>query len=127
MAEEDEDLLRHLEDRLAPGMVLPGARLGGRVFLQRLPRGRGPHSFSSSQAIWMASRIFSFDLPGSSANPGSSRTHLCRSVKRTLKGSRSGYLSCRAMPISWTSCHVILGGMSDPFDLIPLGLCTRSP
>src|SRR5438067_2117854 len=113
VTEEDEDFLRHLVDGLAPGMILPRTGLCGRVLPQSLPRHRRFHSRSSSQAIWIASRIFSFDLLGSSSKPGSSRTHLCRSVKRTESGSVSGNFSCSAMPISWTSCQVSFWAMSD--------------
>src|SRR5207302_2601972 len=71
MAKEDEHLLRDLVDGLTPGMIFPGARLSRRVLLQPLPRRQRFHSRSSSQAIWIASRIFSFDLLGSSEKPGS--------------------------------------------------------
>src|SRR5258708_12980578 len=75
-------------------------------------------SRSSSQAIWMASRIFSLLFAGSSAKPGSSRTHLCRSVKRTESGSVSGNLSCSARPISRTSSQLSFWAM---FDLAATG------
>src|ERR1700722_1279683 len=55
----------------------------------------------------MASSFASFDFAGSSAKPSSSVTYLCRSVKRTVYGSRSGYFSCSCMPISSASLQVI--------------------
>src|SRR6201998_4629818 len=55
---------------------------------------------SSCQAIWMASSLLSLDVCGSPANPGSSVTHLCMSVKRTVSGSTSGNLSARPMAMS---------------------------
>src|ERR1700722_5187077 len=55
----------------------------------------------------MASSFASFDFAGSSAKPSSSVTYLCRSVKRTVYGSRSGYFSCSWMPISSASLQVI--------------------
>ncbi len=48
---------------------------------------------SSSHAIWMASRIFSFDDLGSPENPGRARIHWCKSVNRTVRGSISGWCS----------------------------------
>src|ERR1700678_1917845 len=55
----------------------------------------------------MASSLGSFDFAGSSAKPSSSVTYLCRSVKRTVNGSKSGYFSCSWMPISSASLQVI--------------------
>src|SRR5579872_1470015 len=60
---------------------------------------------SSYQAIWMASSLPSFDFLGSSANTGNSMTYLCRSVNRTVSGSRSGYFSCNASPRSSAFSH----------------------
>ena len=45
----------------------------------------------------MASRIFSPERFGSSSNPSSPHTHLCRSVKRTVLGSTSGYFSASSI------------------------------
>src|SRR5580700_3460101 len=55
----------------------------------------------------MASSFASFDFAGSSAKPSSSVTYLCRSVKRTVNGSKSGYFSCSWIPISSASLQVI--------------------
>ncbi len=41
-------------------------------------------SYSSCQAVWMASRMPSLDFAGSPMKPDSSVTYLCRSVKRTV-------------------------------------------
>src|ERR1700754_1344253 len=51
----------------------------------------------------MASRIFSFDRLGSSAKSGSSSTQRCRSVKRKLTLSTSGWRSSSSIAMSWTS------------------------
>src|SRR5258707_12914729 len=48
----------------------------------------------------MASSFDSLDLAGSPENPSSSVIHLCMSVKRTVSGSVSGYLSVRAIAMS---------------------------
>src|SRR5215472_3269922 len=48
----------------------------------------------------MASSLDSLDPAGSPVKPGSSVTHLCMSVKRTVNGSVSGCLSASAMAIS---------------------------
>src|SRR5207248_11676804 len=64
--------------------------------------------YSSSHAIWIASRSFSLEAFGSSEKPGSSVTHRWRSVKRTVSGSRSGWCSLSAMAISSVSRHVII-------------------
>src|SRR5512144_2401298 len=61
------------------------------------------HLRSSSQAIWMASRIFSLERFGSSSKPGKPCTHFPRSVKRRLTTSASGCLSSSAIAISRTS------------------------
>src|SRR3989442_15373234 len=71
-----------------------------------LPRYFCASRYSSSQAIWIASSLPSFDAFGSSAKSSSSVTHRCRSVKRTLKGSTSGNFSCSAIPISSESSQV---------------------
>jgi hypothetical protein len=60
---------------------------------------------SSIHAIWMASRIFSPQCFGSSSKPGNACTHPLRSVKSTLRGSTSGYVSARASAISRLSVH----------------------
>src|SRR5205085_11757933 len=111
--EEDEHLLPDLHHRLAPGVVLPRVGIGERRLEELLLRFRDGHSRSSSQRIWIASRIFSPDLFGSSEKPGNSRTHLCRSVKRTVSGSRSGNFSARRMAMSSTSVHLSCLGMTD--------------
>src|SRR5438874_13630968 len=48
----------------------------------------------------MASSFDSLDAAGSPVKPGSSVIHLCMSVKRTVSGSVSGYLSVRAIAMS---------------------------
>src|SRR5712692_1618252 len=48
----------------------------------------------------MASSLPSFESFGSPAKPGSSSTHLCRSVKRMFSGSVSGNLSASRIPTS---------------------------
>src|SRR5688572_21583657 len=63
------------------------------------------YSASSIQAIWIASRIFSPQRLGSSSNPGSSCTHLNKSVNRTDLGSTSGWPSTSAMAMSCVSVH----------------------
>src|SRR5207248_1090040 len=112
-AEEDEHLLPDVRDCLAPGVVLPRVGIRERRREQLLLRLGDLHSRSSSQRIWIASRIFSPDLFGSSEKPGSSRTHLCRSVKRTLSGSTSGCFSARRIAMSSTSVHFSCFGMMD--------------
>src|SRR6202046_4263211 len=62
----------------------------------------------------MASSLGSFDFVGSSAKPSSSVTYLCRSVKRTVKGSRSGNFSCNWIPISSASFQVISRAIVNP-------------
>src|SRR5437763_3467067 len=111
--EEDEDLLPDLHHRLAPRVVLPCVGIGKRRLDELLLRFGDGHSRSSSQRIWIASRIFSPDLFGSSENPGSSRTHLCRSVKRTVSGSTSGCFSASRIAMSSTSVHFSCFGMTD--------------
>src|SRR6516164_4408282 len=59
----------------------------------------------------MASSLDSLDPAGSPAKPGSSIIHLCMSVKRTLSGSVSGYLSASAMARSSKSSQVNVCGM----------------
>src|SRR3954469_11879024 len=54
----------------------------------------------------MVSRIFSLERLGSSANPGSSRTQRCRSVKRTVSGSTPGCFSTRSRAMSSMSVHL---------------------
>src|SRR5262249_45628473 len=56
--------------------------LGGKIL-------EAHQSRSSSQAIWIASRIFSLDLFGSSSKSGSCCTHFHRSVKRIAMMSTS--------------------------------------
>src|SRR5438309_1077638 len=62
--------------------------------------------YSSSQAIWIASSLPSFDAFGSSSNSSSSVTQRCRSVNRTLSGSVSGNFSCSAIPRSSASSQL---------------------
>src|ERR1700677_1379883 len=62
----------------------------------------------------MASSLGSLDFAGSSAKPSSSVTYLCRSVKRTVKGSRSGNFSCNWIPISSASFQVISRAIVTP-------------
>src|ERR1700691_4493066 len=62
----------------------------------------------------MASSLGSLDFAGSSAKPSSSVTYLCRSVKRTVKGSRSGNFSCNWIPISSASFQVISRAIVNP-------------
>src|ERR1017187_7092412 len=54
-------------------------------------------TYSSCHALWIASRIPSFDFAGSPTNPGSCTTHLCRSVNRTEYGSVAGNASCYSL------------------------------
>src|SRR5882672_1798062 len=51
----------------------------------------------------MASRIFSLERLGSSSKPGNSITQRCRSVKRKLTLSISGWCSSSSIAMSWTS------------------------
>src|SRR5258706_16217647 len=67
---------------------------------------------SSCQAIWMASSLPSLEVLGSPEKPGNSVIHLCMSVKRTVSGSVSGYLSVSAMAISSVLSQSKDGGMS---------------
>src|SRR5437879_1214005 len=62
----------------------------------------------------MASSFDSFEAAGSPVNPGSSVIHLCMSVKRTVSGSVSGYLSVSAMAMSSKLSQPNVGGMSTP-------------
>src|SRR6266545_3660599 len=55
----------------------------------------------------MASSTFSFERPGSSSNPGSSRTQRWRSVNRTDSGATPGWASASAIAISRTSTHLM--------------------
>src|SRR5262245_42772806 len=66
-------------------------------------RGDAPQSRSAIQAAWMASRIFSLDRLGSSPKSGSSITQRCRSVKRRLTLSTSGWCSSSSIAMSRTS------------------------
>src|SRR6266478_5913145 len=75
---------------------------------------------SSCQAIWMASSLASLEAAGSPEKPVSSVIHLCMSVKRTVRGSVSGYLSARPMAMSSKLSQPKVGGMSAPGkDLTP--------
>src|SRR5262249_32201020 len=71
------------------------------------PRHLSPYSsfHSSYQAIWIASRIFSLDCSGLPSKSSRSRTHLCRSVKRTVSGLRVSYFSKSSSPICRESCQ----------------------
>src|SRR5712692_4338656 len=62
--------------------------------------------YSSCQAIWIASRIFSFDFFGSSVKSGSATIQACISVNRTVSGSVSGCSSTKRIAISWVSCQL---------------------
>src|SRR5207245_5272827 len=55
-----------------------------------------------------------FEAAGSPVNRGSSVIHLCMSVKRTVSGSVSGYLSVSAMAMSSKLSQPNVGGMSTP-------------
>src|SRR3984893_8627919 len=68
---------------------------------------------SSCQAIWMASSLDSLEAAGSPVKRGSSVIHLCMSVKRTVRGSVSGYLSVSAMAMSSRSSQSKVGGIFD--------------
>src|ERR1700730_18818873 len=59
----------------------------------------------------MASSLPSFEVFGSPTKPGISVTHLCMSVKRTVSGSVSGYLSVSAMAMSSVLSQSKVGGM----------------
>src|SRR5260221_10784217 len=59
----------------------------------------------------MASSFASLDFAGSPENPVSSVIHLCMSVKRTVRGSVSGYLSVSAMAISSKLSQSNVGGI----------------
>src|SRR5882762_11563275 len=67
---------------------------------------------SSCQAIWMASSLPSLEVLGSPEKPGNAVIHLCMSVKRTVSGSVSGYLSVSAIAMSSVLSQSKLGGMS---------------
>src|SRR5215471_15532764 len=60
----------------------------------------------------IASSFDSFDPAASPAKPGSSVIHLCMSVKRTVSGSVSGYLSASAIAISSKLSQPNVGGIS---------------
>src|SRR5690242_4447167 len=62
----------------------------------------------------MASSLASLEAAGSPVKPGSSVIHLCMSVKRTVRGSVSGYLSARPMAMSSKLSQPKVGGMSTP-------------
>ena len=62
----------------------------------------------------MASSLDSFEAAGSPEKPGSSVIHLCMSVKRTVRGSTSGYLSARPMAMSSKLSQPNVGGMFAP-------------
>jgi len=51
------------------------------------------YSYSSNHFNKIASRILSLDFIGSSSKSSSSQIHLCKSVKRTVLGSKSGLRS----------------------------------
>src|ERR1700730_1111310 len=59
----------------------------------------------------MASSLPSLEVLGSPEKPGSSVIHLCISVKRTVSGSVSGYLSVSAMAISSVLSQSKVAGM----------------
>src|SRR5271165_4861955 len=62
----------------------------------------------------MASSFPSVDFCGSSTKVGSSVTKRCRSVKRTVRGSTSGYLSVSAIPRSSASSHLSSAAIRSP-------------
>jgi len=67
---------------------LPSLMIGGRA----TPAERQGYPWvrsrtSACHAIWIASNFASFDFAGSSLKSGSAVTYLCRSVKRTARGS----------------------------------------
>src|SRR5258707_7713472 len=62
----------------------------------------------------MASSLASLEAAGSPVKPGSSVIHLCMSVKRTVRGSVSGYLSARPMAMSSKLSQPKVGGMLAP-------------
>src|SRR4029077_8347222 len=62
----------------------------------------------------MASRIFSLERPGSSSKSGNSSTQRCRSVKRRLTLSASGWRSSSSMAMSVTSVQRSLRAISLP-------------
>src|SRR5258707_13532222 len=66
---------------------------------------------SSCQAIWMASSLPSLEALGSPEKPGNSVIHLCMSVKRTVSGSVSGYLSVSVMAMSSVSSQSKVAGI----------------
>src|SRR6267143_1389800 len=59
----------------------------------------------------MASSLPSLEVLGSPEKPGSSVIHLCMSVKRTVSGSVSGYLSVSAMAMSSVLSQSKVAGM----------------
>src|SRR6266852_3989527 len=60
----------------------------------------------------MASSLPSLEVFGSPEKPGSSVIHLCMSVKRTVSGSVSGYLSVSAIAMSSVLSQSKVAGMS---------------
>src|SRR5580765_4655010 len=58
----------------------------------------------------------SFDVVGSSANPGSATTHRCRSVNRTVKGSTSGWASTSAIAMSSASFQYMISSFEASVD-----------
>src|SRR5580765_4121720 len=54
----------------------------------------------------------SFDVLGSSANPGRATTHRCRSVNRTVNGSTSGWASTSAIAMSSASFQYMVSSPS---------------
>src|SRR5215467_12435179 len=72
----------------------------------------------------MASRFDSLDQAVSPVKPVSSVIHLCMSVKRTVSGSVSGYLSASAIAMSSKLSQLNVGGISHS----PTGAdCTSVP
>src|ERR1700746_3671016 len=62
----------------------------------------------------MASRIFSLERPGSSSKSGNSNTQRCKSVKRRLTLSASGWRSSSSIAMSWTSVQRSMRAISPP-------------
>src|SRR5262245_9874689 len=82
----------------------------------------------------MASSFASLDAAASPVNPVNSVIHLCMSVKRTVSGSVSGYLSANALAMSSKLSQPNVGGIellleklltckSSAFCLLPSAFC----
>src|SRR5260370_29539407 len=61
--------------------------------------------------MWIASSLAWLDALGSPEKLGNSVIHLCMSVKRTVSGSVSGYLSVSAMAMSSVSSQSKVAGI----------------